>query len=39
MKKLTLNERFEVPMQIEDVENGIFKMQETIIAQVVKMKD
>lgn len=39
MKKLTLNERFEVPMQIEDVENGIFKIQETIIAQVVKMED
>ena len=39
MKKLTLNERFEVPMQIEDVENGILKMQETIIAQVVKMED
>ena len=39
MKKLTLNERFEAPIQIENVENGIFKMQETIISQVVKMED
>ena len=39
MKKLTLNERFEVPIQIENVENGVFKIQETIIAQVVKMED
>lgn len=39
MQKLTLNERFEAPIQIENVENGIFKMQETIISQVVKMED
>ena len=39
MKKLTLNERFEVPMQLENVENGIFKMQETIISQVVEMEN
>ena len=39
MEKLTLNERFEVPIQIENVENGVFKMQETIILQVVKMQD
>lgn len=39
IKKLILNERFEVPIQIENVENGIFKMQETIISQVVKMED
>ena len=29
MQKLILNERFEAPIQIENVENGIFKMQET----------
>ena len=39
MQKLTLNERFELPIQIENVENGVFKMQETIISQVVKMED
>ena len=39
MEKLMLNERFEAPMQIEDFENEIFKMQETIISQVVKMED
>ena len=39
MQKLTLKERFEAPIQIENVENGIFKMQETIISQVVKMED
>ena len=39
MQKLTLNERFEAPIQIENVENGIFKMQETIISEVVKMED
>lgn len=39
MKRLTLNERFEVPMQIENIENGIFKMQETIISQVVEMEN
>ena len=39
MQKLTLNERFEAPIQIENVENGIFEMQETIISQVVKMED
>ena len=39
MQKLTLNERFEAPIQIENVENGIFKMQETIISQVVKMEN
>lgn len=39
MQKLILNERFEAPIQIENVENGIFKMQETIISQVVKMED
>ena len=32
MQKLILNERFEAPIQIENVENGIFKMQETIIS-------
>lgn len=39
MEKLTLNERFEVPIQIENVENGVFKIQETLITQVVKMQD
>lgn len=39
MEKLMLNERFEAPMQIEDFENEIFKMQETIILQVVEMED
>lgn len=39
MQKLILNEKFEAPMQIEDFENEIFKMQETIISQVVKMQD
>ena len=41
MKKLTLNERFEAPInfEFENIDNGIFKMQETIILQVVKMED
>lgn len=39
MEKLIISERFEAPIQIENVENGIFKMQETIISQVVKMED
>ena len=41
MKKLTLNERFEAPInfEFENIDNGIFKMQETIIIQVVKMED
>ena len=41
MKKLTLNERFEAPInfEFENIDNGIFKMQETIISQVVKMED
>lgn len=38
---LTLDERFEIPisMQFDNIDNGIFKMQETMIAQVVKMQD
>lgn len=41
MKKLTLNERFEAPInfEFENVDNGIFKIQETIISQVVEMED
>lgn len=38
---LTLDERFEIPisMQFDDIDNGIFKIQETLITQVVKMQD
>lgn len=38
---LALDERFEIPisMQFDDIDNGIFKMQETLITQVVKMQD
>ena len=38
---LALDERFEIPisMQFDDIDNGIFKIQETLITQVVKMQD
>ena len=42
MKKfnLSLNERFVSPLNFEDnSDNEIFKMQETMIAQVIKMED
>lgn len=38
---LALDERFEIPisMQLDDIDNGIFKIQETLITQVLKMQD
>lgn len=38
---LALDERFEIPvsMQLNDIDNGIFKIQESILAQVIDMQD
>lgn len=38
---LTLDERFEIPisMQMDDIDNGIFKIQEAIFTQVIDMQD